>query len=76
MSGRPRLDHPVIQVHVHLRLHEGQDDDLISLFRNVPEGNFSTFLKSALRNGAGHLTNTAGLPDDSSLTEHLDDFLR
>ena len=76
MPGRPRLAHPVIQVHVHLRLHEGQDDDLIMLFRNVPEGKFSTFLKSALRNGAGPLTDTAGLPDDSSLTEHLDDFLR
>ena len=76
MSGRPPLDHSVIQFHVHLRLHEGQDDDLITLFRNVPEGKFSAFLKSALRNGAGPLTNTAGLPDDSSLTEHLDDFLR
>jgi len=76
MSGRPRLDHPVIQVHVHLRLHKGEDDDLITLFHRVPEGKFSAFLKSALRNGAGPLTNTAGLPDDSSLTEHLDDFLR
>lgn len=76
MSGRPRLDHPVVQVHIHLRLHEGQDDDLITLFRHIPDGKLSSFLKSALRNGAGPLTDTAGLPDDSALTEHLDDFLR
>jgi len=41
MAGRPRLVQRVIHIHVHLRLYEDQDEDLLAAFKKVPRRKLS-----------------------------------
>ena len=76
MAGRPRLVQRVVHIHVHLRLYEGQDEDLLAAFQRVPRRKLSSFLKVALRSGNALGINPDSLPDDDSLSmESLETFL-
>ena len=76
MAGRPRLVQRVVHIHVHLRLYEGQDEDLLAAFQRVPRRKLSSFLKVALRSGNALGINLESLPDDDSLSmESLETFL-
>jgi hypothetical protein len=76
MAGRPRLVQRVVQIHVHLRLYEGQDEDLLAAFQRVPRRKLSSFLKVALRSGNALGINLENLPDDDSLAqESMETFL-
>lgn len=73
--GRPRRNEPVVEVHVHLRLRVGEDDDLITFFTHSPYRQRVAALKIALRAG-GMDTIVDGFDDpDESLAEALDDLL-
>ncbi len=76
MAGRPRLVQRVSHVHIHLRLYEGQDEDLLAVFQRVPRRKLSSFLKVALRSGNALGINLDSLPDDDSLSqESMETFL-
>jgi hypothetical protein len=76
MVGRPRLLQRVIHIHVHLRLYEEQDEDLLAAFQRVPRRKLSSFLKVALRSGNALGINPDSLPEDDSLSqESMDAFL-
>ena len=76
MAGRPRLLQRVVHIHVHLRLYEEQDEDLLAAIQRVPRRKLSSFLKMALRSGNALGINPDGLPDDDSLSqESMDVFL-
>ena len=76
MAGRPHLVERVVHIHVHLRLYEGQDEDLLAAFQRVPRRKLSSFLKVALRSGNALGINLESLPDDDSLAqESMETFL-
>ncbi len=76
MAGRPRLAQRVIHVHIHLRLYEEQDEDLLAVFQKVPRRKLSGFLKVALRSGNALGINPDSLPDDDNLSqESVETFL-
>jgi hypothetical protein len=76
MAGRPRLLQRVVHIHVHLRLYEEQDEDLLAAFQRVPRRKLSGFLKVALRSGNALGINPDSLPEDDSLSqESMDAFL-
>lgn len=74
--GRPPATTSAWECHIHLRLREGDDDDLIAFLRSLPARRRAAALKSALRNG-GLLFNQA---DDEQIDEEMlsaiDDFLK
>ena len=49
--ARPPLTCESVEVHVHLRLRRGEDDDLIAFFAQAAPRQRGTLLKSALRSG-------------------------
>lgn len=49
--GRPKLDCKVHQIRFTLSLREGEDDDLIFFFSDIPERRRAAALKTALRAG-------------------------
>jgi hypothetical protein len=49
--GRPRSEAKQVNLMIHLRLREGQDDDLIQFFQNCPPKKRALLLKIALRAG-------------------------
>ena len=53
--GRPKLDCKVHQIRFTLSLREGEDDDLIFFFSDIPERRRAAALKAALRAGVFHL---------------------
>ena len=76
MAGRPRLAQKVTHIHIHLRLYEEQDEDLLAAFERVPRRKLSSFLKAALRNGNAIGIDLDGIPDDDQLSaESLANFL-
>ena len=74
MAGRPRSTTLAIVIRAVLTLREGEDDDLIEIFRTVPARKRAGFIKAAMRSG-GLQVNIEGLPDDSELAESLENFL-
>ena len=73
--GRPAPPEPEVRVVVHLRLREGQDNDLIAFFASLPPRQRALRLKLALRSGGMQSTSAvAEIPDDE-LNEALDGFL-
>ncbi|PKN91206.1 MAG: hypothetical protein CVU44_20830 [Chloroflexi bacterium HGW-Chloroflexi-6] len=74
--GRPPATTSAWECHIHLRLREGEDDDLIAFLGSLPARKRATALKSVLRNG-GSLFNQA---DDEQIDEEMlsaiDDFLK
>ena len=70
------MEAEVIEVHVHLRLRKGEDDDLIQFFQAAGERRRALQLKQALRTGnlqAAVLDNGA---EDAALADSVDEFLR
>jgi hypothetical protein len=74
MAGRPRLSSLAVVIRAVLTLREGEDDDLIEIFRSVPSRKRAAFIKAAMRSG-GLQVNVDGLPEDSELAESLENFL-
>lgn len=74
--GRPARPEREVRVVVHLRLREGEDDDLIAFFVNTPSRQRARRLKLALRSG-GMETGISGSGDiaDDELDAALDGFL-
>jgi hypothetical protein len=67
--GRPRLTCHVRQIRFTLSLREGEDDDLLLFFADIPERRRAAALKAALR--AGGISLKAGsvpITDDLDLT--------
>jgi hypothetical protein len=62
-GGRPRRE--TVVVRVKLRLHPGEDDDLIAFFASLPERGRARAVISALRTGNIHqVLIDAGIDDD------------
>ena len=74
MAGRPRSTTLAVVIRTVLTLREGEDDDLIAVFQNVPARKRAAFIKAAMRSG-GLQVNVDDLPDDSELADSLDSFL-
>lgn len=63
--GRPKLTCQVKQVRVTFSLREGEDDDLLVFFTDIPNGQRAAALKIALRAGGVSLFSAApGTNDD------------
>ena len=60
---------------VHLRLREGQDNDLIAFFANLPPRQRALRLKLALRSGGMKSAPTETDIPDNELNDALDGFL-
>lgn len=61
--GRPRLTCHVRQIRFTLSLREGEDDDLLLFFADIPERRRAGALKTALR--AGGVSLSGGFTPDS-----------
>jgi len=71
--GRPRRETVIIQV--KLRLHPGEDDDLIVFFAGLPPRSRASAAKTAMRSG-NLVPGTAGDEvDDEVIADALEDFL-
>jgi hypothetical protein len=70
--GRPRSEANLVNVLVHLRLREGQDDDLIRFFQQCPPKKRALFLKIALRARSIALTS---IPEELYDRDELGDSL-
>ena len=69
--GRPKLDCKVHQIRFTLSLREGEDDDLLLFFSDIPERRRAAALKAALRAGGVSLkTGYVPFSDDLDLTIH------
>jgi hypothetical protein len=73
--GRPVRPEPEVRVVVHLRLREGQDNDLIAFFASLPPRQRALSLKLALRSGGMKSTPTVTEIPDSEFNDALDGFL-
>lgn len=74
--GRPPVTTPAWECHIHLRLREGEDDDLIAFLSSLPARKRAAAVKAALRSGG---VQAGGFEDDSAddeLLAALDDFLK
>jgi hypothetical protein len=74
--GRPPATTPAWECHIHLRLREGEDDDLIAFLRNLPSRKRAAAVKAALRNGGMGLDSSQDASTDDELLAALDDFLK
>ena len=73
--ARPPLTCETVEVHVHLRLRRGEDDDLIAFFAQAAPRQRGTLLKSTLRSGQmGSLTHAAET-DEAGLADAIADFV-
>jgi len=67
--GRPKLDCKVHQIRFTLSLREGEDDDLLFYFSDIPERRRAAALKTALRAGGVSLkAGSVPTMDDLDLT--------
>jgi len=72
--GRPPLKQSSVEVHVHLRLQIGEDDDLIRYFYELPNRRRAAALKMALR--AGGMQNKESTSEvDDNLADDLSNLL-
>ncbi|MBI5564565.1 MAG: hypothetical protein HY870_06710 [Chloroflexi bacterium] len=73
--ARPPLQCEVVELHVHLRLRRGEDDDLIRFFEQAGTRQRGLALKIALR--AGGLSEQAldDGPTEAELTTALSGFV-
>ena len=73
--GRPALTGRLVEIHIHLRLRAGEDDDLLAFFEQLPAGRRTVALKTALRiGGMQPVENEKGSPDDT-LADALEGLL-
>lgn len=66
--GRPKLECQVRQVRVTLSLRDGEDDDLLWFFSNIPNGRRAAAIKSALRSGGASFSKESSRQDDLEMT--------
>ena len=74
-TGRPAQVIPPVEVHVHLRLRPGEDDDLIAFFRNPEMRCMARAVKAALRMGGMPADSVETVPVDDGADEALADLL-
>jgi len=74
--GRRKLEHPSIPFLIHLRLREGEDEDLIQFFQSIPKRRRAAAIKSALRAGGMQSAGMEDAEDDEALAASVDDFLK
>ena len=72
---RPFLTCETVEVHVHLRLRRGEDDDLIAFFAQAAPRQRGMLLKSALRSGQMGGLLQAAESDEAELTDAIADFV-
>lgn len=72
--ARPRLEVETVVIQIKLRLHPGQDDDLLWWFEQMPHRLRAPAVKAALRAG-GMTTAVADVPDDEEITAAMDALL-
>ena len=73
--GRPRRETVVVMV--KLRLHPGEDDDLIDFFASLPDRGRARAVITALRTGnISQVLIDEGLDDDQMAEDMLGSFLR
>ena len=73
--GRPVCSEPEVRVAIHLRLREGQDNDLIAFFASLPPRQRALRLKLALRSGGMQSISNANNMQDEDLNNALESFL-
>jgi hypothetical protein len=74
-AGRPRRETVVVMV--KLRLHPGEDDDLIDFFASLPDRGRARAVMTALRTGnISQVLVDEGLDDDRMAEDMLGSFLR
>ena len=74
-GGRPRRE--TVTVWLKLRLHPGEDDDLIDFFVSLPERGRARSVMAALRTGnIAQVLADEGLDDDQMAEDMLGSFLR
>ena len=74
-AGRPKRETVVVMV--KLRLHPGEDDDLIDFFASLPNRGRARAVTTALRTGhIGQVLIDEGLDDDQMAEDMLESFLR
>ena len=74
--GRPPSTVSAWECHIHLRLREGEDDDLISFLRSLPSRRRAAAVKAALRSGGVQAGIFVDDSTDEELFAALDDFLK
>ncbi len=74
--GRRKAENPSIPFLIHLRLREGEDDDLINFLYSIPKRRRAAAIKSALRAGGMQSTGAEDMEDDEALAASVDDFLK
>lgn len=74
--GRPISAVPTWDCQIHLRLREGEDDDLIAFLQNLPPRRRTVAIKAALRTGGLSLGQSEADNAEAELLEALDDFLK
>lgn len=72
--GRPKLECHVQQIRVTLSLRDGEDDDLLWFFSNIPNGRRAAALKVALRAGGGSLSDES-LKTNDDLDQTIQDLV-
>ena len=71
--GRPRCETIIVQI--KLRLHPGEDDDLIAFFAGLPPRSRANGVKTAMRSG-NLASNVPGDDvDEDDIAEALEGFL-
>ena len=73
-GGRPRRE--TVVVRVKLRLHPGEDDDLIDFFASLPERGRARAVIGALRTGNISQVLTDEGIDDDQMADDIEDWLR
>jgi hypothetical protein len=74
--GRRKAEHPSLQFLIHLRLREGDDEDLIAFLKSIPKRRRAAAIKSALRAGGMQSAGVEAEEDDEALAASVDDFLK
>jgi hypothetical protein len=73
-GGRPRRE--TVVVRVKLRLHPGEDDDLIAFFASLPERGRARAVIGALRSGDIHRVLVEEGIDDDQMADAFEGWLR
>ena len=73
-GGRPRRE--TVVVRVKLRLHPGEDDDLIAFFASLPERGRARAVIGALRSGDIHQVLADEGIDDDQMADDFEGWLR
>ena len=74
--GRPPATTSAWECHIHLRLREGEDDDLIAFLGSLPARKRAVAVKAALRSGGVQAESFEANGTDDELFAALDDFLK